>query len=180
MTQIKLNTIQIVLLMAHYKKILIQIVNMAHICKNYMIQIKDMFKHEATWDQFSTEKYTVSLQEKHKDSCRDLERWIRSHQDAFSDYILLLLKISSFFLNFLNDFPRNIARLRILKNDFPRSGRERERSETKTRQRREILTNFWEVSRPRLEFRPTLLCAPFSMNVDNCHDPCSRIQETNV
>ena len=50
-------------------------------------------------------------------------------------------------------------------------------SETKTRQRREILTNFWEVSRPRLEFRPTLLCAPFSMNVDNCHDPCCRIQE---
>ena len=43
--------------------------------------------------------------------------------------------------------------------------------------RREILTNFWEVSRPRLEFRPTLLCAPFSMNVDNCLDPCSRIQE---
>ena len=43
--------------------------------------------------------------------------------------------------------------------------------------RREILTNFWEVSRPRLEFRPTLLCAPFSMNVDNCHDPCCRIQE---
>ena len=60
--------------MAHYKKLLIQIVNMAHICKNYLIQIKDMFKHEATWDQFSTEKYTVSLQEKHKDSCRDLER----------------------------------------------------------------------------------------------------------
>ena len=73
MAQIKLNTIQIVH-MPHYEKLLIQIVNMAHICKNYMIQIKDMFKHEATWDQFSTEKYTVSLQEKHKDSCRDLER----------------------------------------------------------------------------------------------------------
>ena len=50
-------------------------------------------------------------------------------------------------------------------------------SETKTRQRREILTNFWEVLRPRLEFRPTLLCAPFLMNVDNCLDPCSRILE---
>ena len=41
MAQIKLNTIQIVLLMAHYKKLLIQIVNMAHICENDMIQIKD-------------------------------------------------------------------------------------------------------------------------------------------
>ena len=56
---------------------------------------------------------------------------------CISDYILLLLKISRFFLNFLNNFPRNIARLRILKNDFPRSGRERKRFETKTRNRKE-------------------------------------------
>ena len=32
-----------------------------------MIQIKDMFQHEATWDQFSTEEYTVSLQEMYKE-----------------------------------------------------------------------------------------------------------------
>ena len=43
MAQIKLNTIQIVL-MAHYKNLLIQIILMAHICENYMIQLKDMFQ----------------------------------------------------------------------------------------------------------------------------------------
>ena len=55
MAQIKLNTIQIVL-MAHYKKLLVQIVNMAQICENYMIQIKDMFQTVAMWLQFSTEE----------------------------------------------------------------------------------------------------------------------------
>ena len=43
MAQIKLNIIQIVH-MPHYEKLLIQIVNMAHICENDMIQIKDMFQ----------------------------------------------------------------------------------------------------------------------------------------
>ena len=43
MAQVKLNTFQIVL-MAHYKNLLIQIIHMAHICKNGMIQIKDMFQ----------------------------------------------------------------------------------------------------------------------------------------
>ena len=56
MAQIKLNTIQIVH-MPHYEKLLIQIVNMAHICENDMIQIKDMFQIVATWLQFSTEEY---------------------------------------------------------------------------------------------------------------------------
>ena len=56
MAQIKLNTIQTVL-KAHYKKLLIQIVNMAHICKNDMLQIKDMFQVVATWLQFSSEEY---------------------------------------------------------------------------------------------------------------------------
>ena len=56
MAQIKLNTIQIVL-MANYKNLLIQIIHMAHICENDMIQIKDMFKIEAAWLQFSTEEY---------------------------------------------------------------------------------------------------------------------------
>ena len=56
MAQIKLNTIQIVYT-PHYKKLLIQIVHMAHICKNDMIQIKDMFQIVTTWLQFSTEEY---------------------------------------------------------------------------------------------------------------------------
>ena len=58
MAQIKLNTIQIVL-MANYNNLLIQIVNinMAHICENDMIQIKDMFQIVATWLQLSTEEY---------------------------------------------------------------------------------------------------------------------------
>ena len=55
MAQIKLNTIQIAL-MAHYKNLLIQIVNMAHICENDMIQLKDMFQIVAMWLQFSTEE----------------------------------------------------------------------------------------------------------------------------
>ena len=55
MAQIKLNTIQIVL-MAYYKNLLIQIIHMAHICENDMIQIKDMFQIVATWLQFSTEE----------------------------------------------------------------------------------------------------------------------------
>ena len=58
MAQIKLNTIQIVL-MAYYKKLLIQIVHMAHICKNDTIQIKDMFQIVAAWLQFSTEEYLI-------------------------------------------------------------------------------------------------------------------------
>ena len=56
MTQIKLNTIQIVL-MAHYEKLLIQIIHMAHICENDMTQIEEMFQIVATWLQFSTEEY---------------------------------------------------------------------------------------------------------------------------
>ena len=43
--------------MPHYEKLLIQIVNMAHICENDMIQIKDMFQIVATWLQLSTEEY---------------------------------------------------------------------------------------------------------------------------
>ena len=58
MAQIKLNTIQIVL-MAHYEKLLIQIVHMAHICKNDMLQIEDMFQIVATGLQFSTEEYSI-------------------------------------------------------------------------------------------------------------------------
>ena len=46
MAQIKLNIIQIVH-MPHYEKLLIQIVNMAHICENDMIQIKDMFQKKS-------------------------------------------------------------------------------------------------------------------------------------
>ena len=57
MAQIKLNTIQIVH-MPYYEKLLIQIVHMAHICKNDMLQIKDMFQIVATWLQFSTEEYS--------------------------------------------------------------------------------------------------------------------------
>ena len=56
MTQIKLNTIQIVL-MAHYEKLLIQIIHMAHVCEYDMIQTKDMFQIVATWLQFSTDEY---------------------------------------------------------------------------------------------------------------------------
>ena len=56
MAQIKLNTIQIVL-MAHFKNLLIQIILIAHICQNDMIQLKDMFQIVATWLQFSTEEY---------------------------------------------------------------------------------------------------------------------------
>ena len=41
--------------MPHYEKLLIQIVNMAHICDNDMILIKDMFQIVDTWLQFSTE-----------------------------------------------------------------------------------------------------------------------------
>ena len=60
MAQIKLNTIQIVL-MADYKNLLIQIIHMAHICENDMIQIKDMFQIVATWLQFSTEEYAYDF-----------------------------------------------------------------------------------------------------------------------
>ena len=47
MAQIKLNTIQIVHT-PHYEKLLIQIVNMAHICENDTIQIKVVFQIVAT------------------------------------------------------------------------------------------------------------------------------------
>ena len=56
MAQLKLNTIQIVL-MADYKNLLIQIIHMAHIFENDVIQIKDMLQIVATWLQFSTEEY---------------------------------------------------------------------------------------------------------------------------
>ena len=56
MAQIKLITIQIVL-MAHYKNVLIQIVHMAYIWENDTIQIKCMFEIVTTWLQFSTEEY---------------------------------------------------------------------------------------------------------------------------
>ena len=55
MTQIKLNTIQIVHT-PNYEKLLIQIVNMGHISKNDMIEIKDMLQIVATWLEFSTEE----------------------------------------------------------------------------------------------------------------------------
>ena len=55
MAQVKLNTIQIVL-MAQYENLLIQI--MAHISENEMTQLKDMFQIVATWLQYSTEEYT--------------------------------------------------------------------------------------------------------------------------
>ena len=58
MAQIKLNTIQIVHT-PHYEKLLIQIVHMAHICKNDMLQIKDTFQIVATWLQFSTKEYAL-------------------------------------------------------------------------------------------------------------------------
>ena len=56
MAQIKLNTLQIVL-MANYENLLIQIILMAHICWKGTIQIKDMFQIVATWLQFSTKEY---------------------------------------------------------------------------------------------------------------------------
>ena len=56
MTQITLNTIQIVHT-PKYEKLLIQIVNMGHVCENDMIQIKDIFQIVATWLQFSNEEY---------------------------------------------------------------------------------------------------------------------------
>ena len=56
MAQIKLNTIQSVLMMAHYKNLLIQIIHMPHICEDDMIQIKDMVQIVATGLQFSTEE----------------------------------------------------------------------------------------------------------------------------
>ena len=56
MAQIKLNTIQIVLV-DHYENILIQIIHMAHICENGMIQIKHILQIVATRLQFSTEEY---------------------------------------------------------------------------------------------------------------------------
>ena len=65
MAQIKLNMIQIVH-MPHYEKLLIQIVNMAHICENYMIQIKDLFQIVATWLQLSTEEYGSKITDKMK------------------------------------------------------------------------------------------------------------------
>ena len=43
--------------MAHYKNISIQIVHMARICENDMIQIKDMYQIVAAWLQFGTEEY---------------------------------------------------------------------------------------------------------------------------
>ena len=55
MTQIKLNTIQIVHT-PNYEKLLIQIVNMGHVCEKDMIQIKDMFQIEVMWLQFSREE----------------------------------------------------------------------------------------------------------------------------
>ena len=53
MAQLKLNTIQIVL-MADYKNLLIQIIHMAHICENEMIQIKGMFQIVAIWLQYNS------------------------------------------------------------------------------------------------------------------------------
>ena len=58
MAQIKLNTLQIVL-MANYENLLIQIILMAHICWKGTIQIKDMFQIVATWLQFSTKEYVM-------------------------------------------------------------------------------------------------------------------------
>ena len=56
--------------MAHDKNLLIQIILMAHICENDMIQLKDMFQLVVMWLQFSTEerkflelpKYLIALQ----------------------------------------------------------------------------------------------------------------------
>ena len=47
--------------MPQYEKLLIQIVHMAHICKNEMLQIKDMFQIVARWLQFSNEEYAFEL-----------------------------------------------------------------------------------------------------------------------
>ena len=58
MAHLKLNTIQIVLT-AHYKNLLIQIIHMTYICENDMIQIKDTFQIVATWLQFSTKEYAL-------------------------------------------------------------------------------------------------------------------------
>ena len=58
MAQIKLNMIQIVHT-PNYKSLLIQIIRMANLCENDMIQIKDMFQIVATWLQFSTEEYII-------------------------------------------------------------------------------------------------------------------------
>ena len=55
MTQITLNTIQIVNT-PKYEKLLIQLVNMGHVCENDMIQIKDKFQIVAMRLQFSTEE----------------------------------------------------------------------------------------------------------------------------
>ena len=43
--------------MAHYKNISIQIVHMARIGENDMIQIKDMYQMGPAWLQFGTEEY---------------------------------------------------------------------------------------------------------------------------
>ena len=43
--------------MAHYKNISIQIVHMARIGENDMIQIKDMYQMVPAWLQFGTEEY---------------------------------------------------------------------------------------------------------------------------
>ena len=55
MAQLKLNTIQIVL-MANYNNLSIQIIHMAHICENDMFELKDMFQKVPTWLQFSTKE----------------------------------------------------------------------------------------------------------------------------
>ena len=58
--------------MPHYEKLLIQIVNMAHICENDMIQLKDMFQIVATWLQFSTEEQLWSeTQRRNTEQMRD-------------------------------------------------------------------------------------------------------------
>ena len=85
MAQIKLNTIQIVH-MPHYEKLLIQIVRMAHICKNDMLQIKDMFQIVAMWLQFSTEEYVCV----HK---KDLLGQVLKWHDSVSVRLLLLNKL---------------------------------------------------------------------------------------
>ena len=59
-TLTKLDKIQIVHV-PHYEKLLIQIVNMAHICENDMIQIKDIFQIVATWLLLSTEEYVLQV-----------------------------------------------------------------------------------------------------------------------
>ena len=61
MAHIKLNTIQIVLMAQYYEKLLRQIIHMAHICENDMIQIRDMLQIVAPWLQFSTEEYLMEI-----------------------------------------------------------------------------------------------------------------------